>query len=111
MGITCWTLCADLLRRRRAHLLVVAALLMTGCMSVTPPPGREVNLGYMPRTVAGARLAEQPTQVGGHLSRKNEQLGRQSATQAHRAVRAAVDEVSASLRALSGSFPQLAVHR
>ncbi len=55
-----WTPRIDSLRRLWAELLLTASLLMAGCASVTPPPGRESNLSYTPRGASGPTFADGP---------------------------------------------------
>jgi hypothetical protein len=90
---------------------VLLLFLLTGCASVTPPPGRGVNLRYTPRVAAGPTLAEHPSDVAGHSPRSAAEPGLQSATRTREAVLAAVDEVSGSSRVIVGSLPRLAAHR
>ena len=44
----------------RAGLLLAMALLSAGCASLTPPPGRGMNLRYMPHEATGPSLAGAP---------------------------------------------------
>src|SRR3954470_22369089 len=47
-------------RARWAGLLLAMALLSTGCMSLTPPPGRGMYLRYTPREAAAPASSEGP---------------------------------------------------
>jgi hypothetical protein len=78
-------------------LLLALALLSAGCASLPPPPGRGMNLRYMPRETAGPALAEGPSD--GPAWR--------SALAAHLAFRGAVGDVSGSTRRLSGELSSL----
>ncbi|PTL83546.1 DUF2380 domain-containing protein, partial [Vitiosangium sp. GDMCC 1.1324] len=51
---------ADSFRALWAGLLLAMALLSTGCASLTPPPGREMNLRYTPGDAAVSAPAEGP---------------------------------------------------
>ncbi|MGZ3460848.1 MAG: DUF2380 domain-containing protein, partial [Archangium sp.] len=52
---------ADSSRACWAGLLLAMALLSTGCLSLTPPSGRGMNLRYTPREAAGPVSAEGPS--------------------------------------------------
>jgi hypothetical protein len=51
---------ADTPRALWAGILLTLALLSTGCMSLTPPPGRGMNLRYAPREAAAPASADGP---------------------------------------------------
>ena len=54
------TMRADTPRALWAGILLALALLSTGCMSLTPPPGQGMNLRYTPREAAAPVSAEWP---------------------------------------------------
>jgi hypothetical protein len=76
-------------------LLLAAAMMMTGCASLAPPPSQGRNLGYTPRGASGPMVAEEPG-VGGTLTRSASEPGQLSVTLARHAVLDAVDEVKGS---------------
>ncbi|HYO59677.1 hypothetical protein [Archangium sp.] len=57
---------ADSPQTRWASLLLATALLFTGCASLTPPPGRGMNLSYTPREAAESASAEGPSDKPPH---------------------------------------------
>jgi hypothetical protein len=81
------------------------ALLSTGCVSLTPSPGRGMHLRYMPReaaapmSVAGA--------AGDAVPRNAAEPARQSPMVAHLALLGAVGDVSRSTRRISGELSRL----
>ncbi|HZI09833.1 MAG TPA: DUF2380 domain-containing protein, partial [Myxococcus sp.] len=114
--------------------LLAPALLSTGCLSLTPPPGRGMNLRYTPREAAAPALAEgpgveapralAPTPESGaperlHRRRTSreevtavgpdsaEKAARQGAFAAQLAFRSAVLDVSGSTRRISAEFSRL----
>ncbi|CAM4541123.1 DUF2380 domain-containing protein [Myxococcus xanthus] len=56
-----WTMRADSLRAIWVGLLLVLALLSTGCLSLTPPPGRGMNLRHAPHEAAAPTSVEGPS--------------------------------------------------
>src|SRR5687768_2568020 len=96
---------SDSPRARWAGLLLAMALLSTGCVSLTPPPGRGMNLRYMPRetaarpSVAGA--------VGGAVPRSTAEPARQSLLAVHLAFLGALGDVSSATRRISGELSRL----
>ncbi|KFA87598.1 hypothetical protein Q664_47180 [Archangium violaceum Cb vi76] len=90
-------------------LLLVLALLSTGCASLTPLPGRGMNLRYTHGD------ADAPSWAGEHRkgasaavdSGRAEETKRASALAAHLAFRGARDEVTGTLRHLSGELSRL----
>jgi hypothetical protein len=102
-----WTMRADSLRPRWMSLLLSAALLMSGCSSMTPPAGRGRNLGYTPSDISGPRVPEGSAK-GGTLPRGAAEPRRQRVTIARRAVLDAVDNVKGSRGSIAGLLSKLA---
>jgi predicted lipoprotein DUF2380 len=128
-----WTRCS--FRETKAHhaqglsqagLLLVLALLSTGCVSLTPPPGQGMNLRYTPREAAGPALAQGPsvspefeapeglprrrasreslTVAGGD---RESEAARRNALAAHLAFLGAVGDVSVSTRRIASELSRL----
>ena len=125
---------ADSLRALWAGLLLALALLSTGCVSLRPPPGREMRLRYTAREsvppvstagpsveVPGARPSPPEPEAPQRLHRRRasreavmaagpdsaERAARQSALAAQLAFRRAVLDVSGSTRRISGELSRL----
>ncbi|PTL84757.1 DUF2380 domain-containing protein [Vitiosangium sp. GDMCC 1.1324] len=110
-------------------LMLIMAVLTTGCASLTPPPERGRNLGYtpreeLPRVLAApspSSLSEPEVEERLHRRRGSREVvtgagsgerdvaeaGRQSVTLARQAVLGAVLEVSGSTRRISGELSRL----
>jgi hypothetical protein len=101
-----WTSRTDWLRPRWAGLLVAFALLTNGCASLTPPPGRESNLGYMPRGGPGPTSAAEA--IGGAVPHGTAEPGRQSATLTRQAVFGLVDDVKGTTVRVASALSKLA---
>ncbi|WP_257445991.1 DUF2380 domain-containing protein [Archangium lipolyticum] len=125
---------ADSPRPRQVNLLLALALLSTGCVSLTPPPGQGANLRYTPRepvpTVSATgpgfeapdalpsppdpeapqrlnrrrTLLERVTAAGPDSAERD---ARQSALAAQLALRGALGDVSGSTHRISGELSRL----
>jgi hypothetical protein len=100
-----WTVRADLLHPWELSLLVALALLTNGCASLTPPPGRERNLGYT-RGASGPMLDKKPGHV--HPEHTAGTIGGVSVTRARQAVLDAVADVKGTTSTVASSLSKLA---
>ncbi|HYO57403.1 DUF2380 domain-containing protein [Archangium sp.] len=124
---------ADSMRARWAGLMLTTLLVSTGCVSLTPPSDRRMNLSYTPheaaspasaegpgveppRTLASPPEPEAPEPLHPRRASREDvtagpgdqsEAARQSALAAHLAFLGAVGDVSGSTRRISGQLSRL----
>jgi hypothetical protein len=98
---------ADSSRATWAGLLLALALLSTGCVSLTPPPGQRMNLRYTARGAAASAEGPSGTSVTAAGPDSAEKTARPDALAAQLAFRGAVLDVSGSTRRISAELSQL----
>ncbi|HEX8819826.1 MAG TPA: DUF2380 domain-containing protein, partial [Archangium sp.] len=92
-------------------LLLTMALLSTGCVSVTLPPNRGMNLRYTQHEAAAPSLADVAGTAGGAVPHNAAEPAQRSATGARQALLGAVLDVSGSTRRISSELSSLKASR